>query len=256
MKTRYTSQRGSFRALPATTLVAVLLPLLATPCALAGGKSKVSHRPIMDFVEAQGTFCIGAPGDCFLFVPPIQNFLGWTDPGEDPDSRDDDLRISVDYAGLADLWISDESAGTVSFGTSFHGSVKQVDLGNGLTKVKAILKTKNALTWVVEGGNFNNDLVFGARAPDVLDDGASPALGDSLFIVEFVHAASPEDPLPDLLELLIAPEEGEEVLSMRFHAWAHGELSDGSGAHASVHQVAPSLDKFTVENIGIQPVGK
>ena len=36
-------------------------------------------RPISDFVSAQGTFCLpDGGGGCFLFVPPVPNFAGWS----------------------------------------------------------------------------------------------------------------------------------------------------------------------------------
>ena len=159
-------------------------------------------RPIEDFVDTQGTFCIDdGMGGCFLFVPPIENFLGESDPSNG-------LLSSVDYAGLADDWIGGPDGCGMSFGTTFSGEVTEEELADGRANVHVVLHTDNALTWVTDGGDFNNPLLFGYRAPDVCN-GAEPALGRITFIIDFINTA-PGAPLPDLLQLFIAPDPGQE----------------------------------------------
>ncbi len=57
--------------------------LVATSTRVGVADGPVNKRPISDWVDVQGTYCIpnpdGSPG-CFLFVPPVQNFVAWTDP--------------------------------------------------------------------------------------------------------------------------------------------------------------------------------
>jgi hypothetical protein len=196
---------------------------------VAHGQGAV-QRPIEDFVDTQGTFCIGDPSDCFLFVPPIENFLGQSDPANH-------LLSSVDYAGLADEWIIGESGGAISFGTTFSGTVTEKPLADGRAKVHVVLHTRNALTWVTECTDpegdicfdFTRPLWFGARADEVLDEGATPALGHITMIIEFINA-EPGDPLPDLLQLLIAPEAGQEGPRISLtRARASGPLREAFG---------------------------
>ena len=212
-------------------------------------------RPIEDFLERQGTFCIDVNfdtgyetdivdghfvGDCstgappLLFVPPIANFLGASDP-------DQQLLASVDYAGLADAW----SGGAL--GTTFAGSVIERPLADGRALVKVLLRTGNALTWVVDnsdGSNdFNGPLLFGNRAPEVVD-GAEPALGASFYQIEFINTA-PGDPLPDLLQIVFFPEEGQEVLRTHLTNRAKGPLTELFG----VPDGTPGLE--TGEQVGL-----
>lgn len=210
---------------------------------MAGTGNGVQTRPIMDFVEAQGTYCIDdGMGGCFLFVPPIANFFGWADPERQ-------LFASVDYAGLADLWLLEETEGCDSFGTTFSGTVQERALGDGRTEVKVVLHTKNALVWVAEPVPDDPDanpftsgpLVFGAKAPEVCDLGIPPSLGDSLFKVRFIHEAEPGDPLPDLMSVF----GGEiELLELDLHAQASGFLANGvTEATVKIDQVGLDFSK-------------
>jgi hypothetical protein len=204
-----------------STLLGVLMTFgLCERCVHAG---QATIRPIEDFVAQQGTFCIpDGGGGCVLFVPPVENFFGLSDPASN-------IAASVDYAGLADDWIQSASGGAVSFGTEFAGNVLERPLSDGRAEIKVNLHTTNALTWVVDGGDFaNGDLLFGHRAPDVLA-GAAPALGEILFQVTFINSA-PGDPLSDLLQLAIAPEPGQEFLSvLGATVHAKGTLRDSFG---------------------------
>src|SRR5437588_3883075 len=148
--------------------------------ALAGDGT--ATRPIMEFVDAQGTYDIG-----FLFVPPVENYVGWTDP-------DHGLSMSVDYAGIAD-----DFYGGV-FGTTFGGTVTERRLADGRAEVTVVLRTTDALTYVVNGFDFaGGPLLFGGRpAPGGIQ--GTVALADCELRVTFINTA-PGAALPDLIQL-------------------------------------------------------
>jgi len=172
-------------------------------------------RPIQDFLDAQGTYCIDdGMGGCLLFVPPVANFLGWSDPATG-------LLASVDYAGLADEYLAG------ALGTSHSGSVRERALPDGRAEVRVFLQTTNALSWAT-AGDFNAPLWFGSRVTDVLSDGALPSLGASFLWLHFINTSAGA-PLPDLLQLVFAPEPGQELLRVAFQAGADGLLRSPSG---------------------------
>ena len=79
-------------------IIGMFLAGLISPAA-APAAGQVVHRPLSDFLSTQGTYCIGVPSSCFLFVPPDRNFVGWsTNFGKSPV-----LFAGVDYAGLVRL---------------------------------------------------------------------------------------------------------------------------------------------------------
>jgi hypothetical protein len=199
-------------------------------------------RPIADFVNAQGTFDLGV-----LFVPPVPNFLGWCDP-------DSQLCASADYAGLAN-----QTCNGVA-GTTFAGKVREKLLPDGRAEVKVELFTQDAITWVVGGFDFANDpVIFGVRWQDVGGDcvlDGAPALGSSLLEVTLINAA-PGAPLPDLIQLVAAPEPGQELRAISIHAEAIGKLTDGTWARAEADQVARLKDgelTFSLEKVAVHPL--
>ena len=215
------------------------------------------QRPIEEFVDAQGTYCIDlGGGECLLIIEPLPNFMGWF-------SYSPDRAASVDYAGLVD----DYWGGP--FGTTTQGTVTERPLPDGRAEVNVRLHTANALTWVADGGNFNNALLFGQRYTDEPDDWAGAALGESLLQVKFINTA-PGAPLPDLVELFFFPQEGQEVLFVSFKARADGTLReeygvpDGTPGRVQVNQTglymthsaqAPDGYLWPVELINLQVVG-
>jgi hypothetical protein len=256
---------------------AILVPILQ---AEAKPPTASNIRPIEDFVDRQGTFCIDVNftgsyedevvdgnfvGNCstgappLLFVPPIANFLGTADP-------DQNRGASIDYAGLADYW----SGG--AFGTSFAGSVVERPLADGRAHVSVILRTENALTFVVQGSDYNVNLLFGNRAPDVAY-GAEPALGSASMELVFINTAPGAD-LPDLLQLAVFPAGGQELLTLKIGNKAKGPLTelfgvpDGTPGLNTGTQVGllgnpqcglePSalLDCFPVERINLRVIGQ
>ena len=174
-----------------------------------------TFRPIDDFLSNQGTYCVeDDDGGCMLLVPPVDNFLGWTD-------EDRGLAVSVDYAGLASEFL--EARGGPPLGTKIKGIVIERPLPDGRADVRILLDTRDALTWVIDGADFAGDpLLLGSRPQDVLAD-QEPALGDSFLQVRFINTA-PGAPLPDLVQLAFFPAPGQELRSMSFQARAHGPL--------------------------------
>jgi hypothetical protein len=228
-------------------IVAALIALGMALPSLASAQTV--GRDIMEFVDAQGTFCIpDNEGGCFQFVPPLDNFLGWSDPGGL-------IAASYDYAGIADDYVGG------AYGTSFSGSILETPLADGRAKVEVVLRTSHALTWVVDFTNFdfNDELLFGSRVDTI---GGVPAFGNSLFRVTFINSA-PGAPLPDLLQMLIFPEEGPEVLAIKFVGNAAGLLADGTSGRTHATQVGlfdtgfhgAVADGFPAENVSLWAVG-
>lgn len=235
-------------------LVFSLLALVGAPLALAddsavaSGSAAAVHRPIQEFVDAQGTYCIDdGAGGCFIFEPPLPNFLGQNDPVRD-------LAASVDYAGFAEEYLMANSG--PSLGTKISGKVIEQPRSDGRAKVFVLLKTKNALTWVQGGADFSGPLLFGNKVLDVMA-GAEPALCNSTWKIEFINTA-PGAPLPDLIQLLFAPEPGQELLAIHstcnakgtFHA-AYG-VPEGARGRATIEQKLKVIDGnfvFKTENV-------
>jgi hypothetical protein len=189
-------------------------------CAVsASAFAGTTHRPISDFLSTQGTFCVDPP-TCTIFVPPVANFVGFTDTVHD-------RGISFDYAGLSDVPLGG------ALGTSFSGSISERTVQDGSVIITVKLHTSNALVYVIPfdptnpGNQFGeNPLLFGTRASDV-QAGATPALGDSMLQIEFTNTA-PGLPIPDLEQLLFAPGPGQNINSVVFEGTATGQFADGS----------------------------
>jgi len=263
-------------------IVALATALLAPMTPSFAGPPSATIRPIEDFLDRQGTYCLDANfvgtyvdeivdgnfvGNCptgsppLLLVPPIANFIGNSDP-------DTERSASVDYAGLADYWAED------AFGMTFAGQVIERPLSDGRALVQVILHTDNALTWVVDGFDFNGPLLFGNRAPEIVGEGAEAALGKSNWRVKFINTAPGAD-LPDMIQLFFFPEQGQEVLSIQSNNQAKGPLKeffgvpDGTPGLTNGVQVglignpqcgadSPSAvaDCFPAEEIKLQVVGQ
>ena len=251
---RMTRRMKSLLVLSALAAFAFTGPVLAQTSAV--------QRPIGDFLSTQGTFCIDdGMGGCFLFVPPIPNFFGWSALAQNRCG-------SVDYAGLANATLV--RLGGRSLGTRTQGTVLERPLADGRAEVTVTLHTTNALSWVMQGCEdfASNPLLFGHRLPEVLA-GKDAALGDSLFEVVLINTA-PGAPLPDMLQLFIAPLPGQEPRFMSFYARAVGTyralagVPDGTPGRAEITQTGLFMtsfmgavaDAFPAERIGLPGVGK
>lgn len=200
---------------------------LALPAHAGGGSQK---RPLADFLDAQGTTSI--------FVPPVPDYVGFAD-------GDFITFALVDYAGLANTWIENETGGAQSLGTRVSGTVKERARPDGRAEVRVQLETKNALAWafLFKDADFDDPLVFlntrlafGARAQDVVAAGAEPALGKVTLDITFMNSALGA-PLPDLVQLVNEPASGQKPLTFRFEAEARGVKQDGTRAHLRIRQL-------------------
>ena len=218
MKTKTWTSIGNGRL--AMPVAAVLLAPLAF--------AQTTQRPISDFLRTQGTFCIpNGAGGCFLFIPPVPNFVGWGDQAGT-------LGVSVDYAGLANACFGN------AFGTTMSGLITERALPNGQAEDTVLLFTQNALTWVVQPIDFvNGSVVFGHRwntnSPVCTLNGASPTLGTSTLHIKFTNTA-PGAPLPDLIQLFFSPAPGQGLIEYTFQANATGPLANGAPGMVTVAQ--------------------
>lgn len=242
------------------TLGVMLLLLGVAPITSVAGKTV--HRPISEFLSAQGKQCDGT-GGCYLYVPPDPNFMGWsTDMDKTPV-----LFAGVDYAGLAaEAYYSGKKP-------QIEGTVTERPLADGRAEIRVQLHTKGANVWVMEL-DFNGDVLaqiasgptlFGHRPVEV-QAGKGQALGDSFLDAVFINP-KPGDPLPDLVSV---NDKGLfEFVS--FHVSATGPLTEqfgvreGTPGRATITQVGlykPHVeggvdgDNFPVENIKLQVIGK
>ena len=234
------------------TLGVMLLLLGVAPITSVAGKTV--HRPISEFLSAQGTYCFdNGAGGCDLLIPPDPNFLGWsTGAGKTPV-----LSAGVDYAGLA------TEAYSPGKKPQIEGTVTERPLADGRAEIRVQLHTKGANVWITGDAGT---LLFGHRPVDVAA-GKGQALGDSFLDAVFINP-KPGDPLPDLMQLL-AENIGFEFIS--FHVSATGPLTEqfgvreGTPGRATITQVGlykPHVeggvdgDNFPVENIKLQVIGK
>lgn len=182
----------------------------------AFGKDNATIRPISDFVAAQGTYCLDdGAGGCLLFVPPVDNYLGWG-------ALASNHFALIDYAGVAAKWLKNGYG--KDLGTTMAGTVLERPLPDGRAQVNVLLSTSNALAWAIDGFDYaSGPLIFGHRAPEVAA-GAEPGLADCLLQIEFKNTA-PGAPLPDIIQLFFAPLPGQEVRVLSFRSTASGPIS-------------------------------
>ncbi len=258
-----------------TLSLALGLATLTSVC-LISTIASAAQRDINEFISQQGTVCLidngaacgSGPGPCYLFVPPVRNFIGWT---TDPVTNG----VSFDYAGLANAWLV---AHGKDLGTTMDGSIVERPQRDGRALVSVVLRTHNALTWAskgsVSGIDFNTpDLLLGNRVEAVLG-GAAPALGDCLLQVTFYNTA-PGAPMPDLNQLFTCPGPGQELVTLAFEGMAQGPLHalfgvpEGTPGFVHTRQMGllnvagiadphsrVAFDAFPAERIFIQPLGK
>jgi hypothetical protein len=260
MKTKMTINKTTRAALIAAGVALSLLQ----PNAIAGS------RPISDFLSRQGKFCIQlnndgsvdcsashytdntTSGGCFLFIPPVADYNGWSDPKSATSA-------SFDYAGLANAALGG------SLGTTMDGSIDEVAQPDGSVIVKVELHTRNALAFAVQGFDFNGPLLFGNRVPEI-QNGAEASVGSCSLHVVFRNSA-PGALLPEVEELLFC--RFGDLLFISFVGQANGTLATGQPGQLQVTQtglIAPfgkanphsrvALDAFPAEHILIHPTGK
>lgn len=217
--------------------------LLAPSGAIAGARAadptagRTVHRPITDFLATQGTFCV--PGDCPPLTTPFPAFVTWTAPAQERE-------VFVDYAGIVARYIAEASGGAIDVTPHYDGTITERRLDDGRVEVHVNLRVSGALAGAAGGlntGLVQSALVFGNDYLAVLA-GAAPALADVHLQARFITTTAGA-PLPDLVQIMFAPEEGQQLLQVKFHATATGPL------HAQFGVPEGTLGRLTVQQIGI-----
>jgi len=232
--------------------------------------ASAGQRRIGDFLSRQGKFCNQldangfvdcvashyvedtTSGGCFLFIPPVADYTGLSDPKAA-------ISASFDYAGLANAKLGG------SLGTTMDGSIDEVPQADGSVIVHVVLHTQNAMAFAVQGFDFNGPLLFGHRAAEILA-GAEASLGSCTLKLVF-HNPAPGAPLPDAEELLFC--RGADLVFFYFIGQSDGALANGQPGQLQVTQtglIATSakanpksrvaFDAFPAEHIIVQGTGR
>lgn len=264
-------QSVGFQAKSAVLLfVALGMLSLVTDASEASNAARI--REIEEWIGAQGTFCLSPawdcaenPEECLLFVPPFENYFGWSAFPPPPGVAG--YFASFDYAGVAARKIEEEGGDPI--GTTFEGHIRERPLDDGRAEVRVILHTDNALVWANECCDFaTSPVLFGARSTEVLE-GAEPVLGKFFMDLTFVNTA-PGAPMPDFMQLVYCPEPGQELRMLRTSANAKGPLREafgvpeGTPGSLTVSETAlfqtPFMgavgDAFPVEHVELRVVGE
>lgn len=112
-------------------------------------------------------------------------------------------------------------------------------------------------------------LLFGQRLEEdpgncgKIPDGSQAALGSSLLHLTFINTA-PGAPLPDLIQLFVFPDDGQEPLKISFQGQADGLLAGGTPGRVKVTQtglfmtnwMGATADGFPAEKIILREVGQ
>jgi hypothetical protein len=203
--------------------------------AAVGAENKATHRPIEDFLEAQGTH------------PGYGIFLTWA-------NEDISYYASVDYAGLDYEWILTRSDGKIDIGTEMSGTITEKPLADGRTVVHVVLHTSNALTWV-QSYAYPYPIVFGSIPAWITDRGAEPALADCVLDMKYITNAKPSESMSDLMQIIFEPENGQEILQARFTAMAKGHLNSGFGVEQGTAGIIQITQKAPLNAPGLWKSG-
>ena len=256
----------------ATVLAAALLlagcgsdPIPSAPAevrlARAASAGRVTHRSIAEFLAAQPNYCLlpGNPNNCDNAQPGI-DLLSFTDPARGTE-------IVLDYPGIASAYLS--ANGGPDLGTTFSGHVTERVLNDGRAEITVLLRTENALAYVVEMGSspYDPTILLGATPTQVLA-GAPAALGSSMLMLTYI-APAPGMPLVAISQVLWFERDRYELVKLQFHAQAEGVLHAASGfAEGTMGRVlvqqtgrltAPGLmkgDQFPAEFVKLTATGR
>lgn len=198
--------------------VITLVAWSAVAAPASAGEAKTTHRSIHELVRAQGTYCFpDGSGGCLLFAPPVPNYIFFQ-------ATATTWIAAVDYAGLEDSWLKGVSHGDQSFRTKFSGTVDEQRLPDGRAEITIKLHTEREAARVFLPPDT---LLFGNTTPAV-HDGARAAVGESSFEFVFINP-TPGMPLPDFVQLFVAPLPGQEFVRSEIRATAKGPLHSAFG---------------------------
>lgn len=242
-----------YRTVAAAAVLVGLLPTL-------GSAQTFTERPLSDFIDQQGTYCLEGDTGCVLFVPPVASYLGWASAKNQDCSLDDEETLDcqfknfalIDYAGVANDWLKDERG--IDLGTRFSGKITERTLQDGTAEVSVTLHTDNALSWAIAcapapaGCDFAGAAtVFGHRAQE-LDSSEAAALGSVQFHLVF-RMPAPGQQLPDLIQLFNGLLPGAKVRRISFQAHATAEDCSGRAGGMTVSQTGNFFTHRTPLNI-------
>lgn len=208
----------------------------------------VVERPITDFTSTQ----YGQYGLLYGFY----------------DQNNPKYFFVIDYAGtMNNYW-------NFGLGTYFEGKILEKPLPDGTAEVHVMLKTYNALTYVVDydayflhGYPLEDPrkwvTYFGASLRDIVNDNEMPTLGTIKWDFKFINS-SMGAPIPNMVD--IVPTRISEYIT----ASSFGPLKeiagfgpDGTPGHAWTTQVGlfshtepPAGDGWPVEYVKVQAVGR
>lgn len=228
------------------------LGLLAMTAVPAAGAAGARQRPFSDWLSAQQV----APD---ATVPIEWQVVSWYEPATA-------VNIMADMDGQVGAWVA--ANGGQRYVPQTHGMVTERTLADGRALVQVELTFRDGITYLWQDENDFEDFpagpaLFGYRAEEVAA-GATPALGDGHFSMTFVLPA-PGLPLPNFNQIAFAPEAGQEIISVAFHASARGPLREASGyaegtpGKGATEQIgvfqARTPDGYPVEWVVYRPVG-
>ncbi len=204
----------------ATLTSAVLLMLSFAAVHAAGIKAEsgsASTRPISDFLQAQGSTS--------FFVPPLPDFIGWTN------NNPMTMFASVDYAGVVANYLV--THGGPDIGTTVDGTISERELPDGRADVSVRLHLQNALTWVIAlpaTDVATDPLLYGTRGTDLLANPAlTPTVSNCEMKVEFTNTAVGA-PLPDLIAFILGTADpAQQLTAVLINASGAGSLHAAAG---------------------------
>jgi hypothetical protein len=228
---------------------AVALILLTASPALAGN---AWTRPLSDWLDAQQSVLDTT-------IPVELGPISWYEPASGEN-------YMADMDGRVAMWVA--ANGGPLYEPTISGSVHERLLPDGRSLVTVQVRFDDAIGYIwLDENNFedfpNGPELFGYRASEIAA-GAEAVLGSGSFSITFI-SPDPGGPLPELGQLAFAPEEGQEIVTVGFHASARGPLREASGwaegtlGQAATQQIgvfqANTPDGYPVEWVTYHPVG-
>jgi len=170
---------------------------------------QVLMRPINEFVSSQGTYCIdNGSGECQLYAKPVANHIAFFEPNKRK-------IMMVDYAGTTNAFLRDKAGR--DFGTTFSGDIREERMDDGRARVTVHLLSSQAIAYVLNGDDLMNSPTFiGTRPIDMMNpETKGEATGNVDMTITYINMG-PGMPIPDLLQLMRAPQPGQQLLDAQF----------------------------------------
>lgn len=177
----------------------------------------VMTRAIEEFLNVQGSYCVDdGNGGCHTYAWPVNNYLQWYDQRQG-------MTMAIDYAGIAGRWAEQRG---VKNNAQISGSVSEKILDDGSAVVTVQLTGSGVSSYATGGPNLQGPVFFGVQPQMMLDPAANVASGDLRMTITFL--SRPGHPLPDLIQLIRAPRDGQRLLGINFDYNGRGAYYAGS----------------------------